>query len=48
MACESCERNRIWIKEQLDNARERTRQLLERLSTSNDQDSRTEQHTNRE
>ena len=48
MACEGCEARRKWLKDNLDEARERTRQLLERLSKANDKDSRTEQHTNTE
>ena len=48
MACEGCEARREWLRKNLDEARERTRQLLERLSKANDKDSRAEQHTNTE
>ena len=48
MACEGCEQRRKWLKDNLDEARERTRQLLERLSKANDKDSRTEPLTNTE
>ena len=48
MACEGCEQRRKWLKDNLDEARERTRQLPERLSKADDTDSRAEQHTNTE
>ena len=40
MACEACEARREWLRKNLDEARERTRQILERLSKANDKDSR--------
>ena len=48
MACEGCEQRRQWLKDNLNEARERTRQLLERLTKTNDKDSRAEQHNNTE
>lgn len=48
MACEGCEQRRKWLKDQLDDARERTKSIIERLSKANDKDSRAEQHTDTE
>lgn len=47
MACKGCEQRKQWLQDKLNDARESTRELLKRLSTTNDKDSRAEQHTNK-
>ena len=41
MACEGCEQRRKWLKDNLDEARERTKQLIRKLTNASNEDSRT-------
>lgn len=41
MACEGCEERRKWLKERLDEANERTKQLIRKLTNASNEDSRT-------
>ena len=34
MACEGCEQRRKWLKDNLDEARERTKQLIRKLTNT--------------